>query len=269
MKLNSRSGLALFPFLWMISPAIAISQANPASPASPREAVGDLVARLSPKQKQQFDDAGKSFSAQHYADALAIFKELLSELPGDAILSKFASEAALNVGDTSFALSTLKPLAQADPEDWQAAGLLTRACAESGDLPCRDAGMEHMLDLHRRAITPPGMQQYIVERVKVAGNALLILVSLEPWGRYKVYAYGQVLDGHKEHPEEAAKGIRSFSMDGYSEIELNNNGQRTQTHFTIKFLVGQPSYDKVREEFVKFASRKATAPGGPANSVVP
>src|SRR5207244_12939389 len=85
-------------------------------------------------------------------------------------------------------------LAQADPDDWQAAALLTRACAESGDMSCRDSGMVHMLDLHRRGITPPNMQQYVVERVKTGENILLIRMSLEPWGRYKVYALGQLFN---------------------------------------------------------------------------
>jgi hypothetical protein len=289
MRLKSRTVVALFAVLSMISPAVAFAQANPASPVSPRESIGDLVTRLSPQQKQQFDEAGKSFSGQHYADALAIYKRLLNELPGDAVLSKFASEAALYAGDTSFALSTLKPLAQADPDDWQAAALLTRACAESADISCRDSGMAHMLDLHRRGITPPRMQRYIVERVKVGENILLIWMSLEPWGPYKVYALGQVFDGEgkiflratvessdfdqpifaKQHPEEASKGMRSFSLDGYRETGLNSNGQRTQTHSTYKFFVGQPSYETVREEFVKIASGKAMPQSGRTNLVVP
>lgn len=277
MTLTSRSTLILFAILLMISPALVLAQANPAAPAPARESMQDLAVKLSPQQKQEFVDARKAFGGECYGDALPIFKQLLSQLPGDAVLSKFAGEAALNVGDTSFALTTLKPLAQSDPDDWQVAALLTRACAESGDMPCRDSGMAHMLDLHSRGITPPRLQQYIVERVKVGGNSLLIRVSVEPWGSYKVYAFGQVLDNDgkkishvtvesadfdqpifaKDHPEEAAKGVRSFSMDGYSEIGVNSNGQRTQTHSTIKFFVGQPSYDTIREGFVNFASGKA------------
>jgi hypothetical protein len=289
MRLKSRTAVVLFVVLSIISPAIAFAQANPESPVSQRESTRDLVTRLSPQQKQQFDDAGKSFSKQHYADALAIYKQLLNELQGDAVLSKFASEAALNSGDASFALYTLEPLAKADPDDWQAASLLTRACAESGDTSCRDSGFAHMLDLHRRGITPPGMQQYIVERVKAGGNILLIRVSLEPWGYYKVYALGQVFDGEgkvflratlesndadqalfaKGHPEEASKGNRSFSLDSYLDTGINNNGQRTQTHYTYKFFVGQPSYETIREEFVKIATGKGTPISNRTNLVVP
>jgi hypothetical protein len=289
MMLQSRTALALFAVLLIISAAGAFAQANPASPVSQRESTQDLVTRLSAQQKQQFEDAGKSLSGQHYADALVIYKRLLTELPGDAVLSKFASEAALNSGDASFALNIVKPLAQADPDDWQAAALLTRACAESGDTSCRDSGIAHMLDLHRRGITPPAMRQYTVERVKAGVNILLIRMSLEPWGYYKVYALGQVLDGEgkiflratlesndveqaefaQKHPEEASKGIRKFSLDSYLETGLNSQGQRTQTHYTYKFFIGQPSYEIVREEFVKIAAGKATPLSSRTNLVVP
>ena len=106
--------------------------------ATPPETVNDLVSRLNPDQKVLWDHASKAFDAKQYADALASFKPLLGQLPGDAIVSKFAGEAAVNTGDYAFALTTLKPLAEKDPNDWQAIPLLARACAESGDTACRD-----------------------------------------------------------------------------------------------------------------------------------
>lgn len=288
MRLKSRATEALLAFLSIISPAIAFEQANPAPPVQ-RESIQELLTRLTPQQKQQFDDAGKSHNGNQFADEFTIYKRLLAELPGDAILSKFASEAALNSGDQSFALNTLKPLAQADPDDWQAAALLTRACAESGDTSCRDSGMAHMLDLHRRGITPPNMQQYIVERVKTGENILLIRMSLEPWGRYRVYALGQLMNSQgrmlwrvtlesndtdqplfaKEHPEEASKGVRRFSLDGYSQTEVNSNGQGAWSHSTYRFFDGEPSYDTVRDEFVKIATGKSASLSNRANIVVP
>lgn len=288
MRLKSRATEALLAFLSIISPAIAFEQANPAPPVQ-RESIQELLTRLTPQQKQQFDDAGKSHNRNQFAEEFTIYKRLLAELPGDAILSKFASEAALNSGDQSFALNTLKPLAQADPDDWQAAALLTRACAESGDTSCRDSGMAHMLDLHRRGITPPNMQQYIVERVKTGENILLIRMSLEPWGRYRVYALGQLMNSQgrmlwrvtlesndtdqplfaKEHPEEASKGVRRFSLDGYSQTEVNSNGQGAWSHSTYRFFDGEPSYDTVRDEFVKIATGKSASLSNRANIVVP
>jgi hypothetical protein len=268
---------------------LGFAQVNPAAPASHVESTQDLLARMSLQQKQQFDDAAKASSAQRYADALAIYKQLLTELPGDAVLSKFASENAINAGNPSFALNTLRPIAQADPDDWQAAALLTRACAEVGDVTCRDAGIAHMLDLHSRGVTPPRMQQYVVERVKTGENILQISTSLVPWGNYKVYAVGKVSDPQgklvlqatiesadfdqpgfaKENPEEAAKGTRKFSLDAYKETGLNSGGQRTQSHFTYKFFVGQPSYETVRDEFIKIATGKSTPISSRTGLIVP
>ncbi|MBV9303068.1 MAG: tetratricopeptide repeat protein [Acidobacteriaceae bacterium] len=264
---------------------IGFAQAPAASQA---ESVQDLVNRLTPEQKQQFDQATKAFNAQRYADALAVYKQMLSQLQGDPVISKFASEAALNTGDTNYPMTILKPLVTANPDDWQAVALLTRACAESGDKTCRDSGMAHMIDLYPRGVTPRGMLHYILERIKVGEDTLVIRTSLEPWGNYKVYDLGQVSkDGKiflritlesgdfdqiqfaKEHPKEASEGIRSFSLDAYRETGLNSNGQRTQTHYTYKFFVGRPPYDTVRDEFIEIANGKARPLSSRTNLVVP
>jgi hypothetical protein len=267
---------------------VGSAQTNPTVPAQRQQAEGPL-ARLTLQQKQQFDEASKAFGAQRYADALAIFKRLLTELPGNALLSKFACEAALNTDETGFALDTVRPVAQANPDDWQAAALLARACAEADDKPCRTSQMAHIADLQSRGLTPPGMQAYLVERVKVGENILLIRMSLVPWGIYKVWALGQLMNAEgkiffratvessdadqvffaKTNPEDAAKGIRQFSLDGYLETGTNSNGQRTQTHYTYKFFVGQPSYDTVREEFVNIAAGKTKPRSARTNLIVP
>jgi hypothetical protein len=281
--------ISVSPIQSIVMSSNAFAQVKPASPTSPMESTQELVARLTPQQKQQFDESATAFKAQHYSDALAIYKSLLEQLPGDAVLSKFVGECALNTGDTNLATKTVKPLAQADPNDWQAAALLARACAESGDTPCRDAEMAHMLDLYRKGVTPQGMQQYELERIKVAGKTLVLRTSLEPWGYYKVYDLGQVSDDDgkiflritlesndadqalfaKENPKEAAQGLRRFSLDAYRETGLNSSGQRTQTHYTYKFFVGQPSYKTVREEFVKIVSGESNPVSSRPNLVVP
>jgi len=267
----------------LLAPSLAISvcQAGQSSAPSsaaqeqpgkpPADPISELVQRLSPPQKMQFSNAVQAFREQRYPEALAIFKQLLSQVPGDATLSKFATETALNSGDAAFALKTIRPLAEVRPDDFQAANLLTRACAESGDTSCRDAAMARMADLHRRGLTPPAMKDYVVERTKVGHNTLVIYNSFEPWGPYKVYNYGQVTDSQgklflslsiessdgdqmlfaQQHPEEAATGLREFTLDAYRETGLNSQNQRTQTHYTFEFLIGQPSYDKVRGEFIK------------------
>ncbi len=231
----------------------------------------------------------KAFGAQNYSDALATFKQMLTQVQGDPVIAKFAGEAALNTGDAPFALTVLKPVATSDPADWQAGALLTRTCAELGDTTCRDSGMAHMLDLHRQGITPRRMQQYILEHLKVGENTLTIRTSLEPWGYYKVYDLGQVsgndgsiflritlesadadqIDFAQKYPKEASEGLRRFSLDAYRETGLNANGQRTQTHYTYKFFVGQPGYQMVRDEFIKIATGRAIAMSSRTNLTVP
>jgi|ERR1700678_195486 hypothetical protein len=289
--MQRRPGIAktLLAALAMVLPAVAWAQANPAPAAVPRESIQEFVEKLTPPQKQQFDDASKAYREQRYADSLAIYREMLKDIPGDAVLLKFASQSAVNSGDNSYALSVLKPIAQADPDDWQAAAMLTRACAQTGDNACRDAGIAHMAELHSRGITPPAMREYVVESVKAGANTLTINTSLVPWGYYKIYAYGKVTDGDgklflsmslesndldqpifaREHPDEAAKGIRQFSLDAYRETGLNSDGKRTQTHFTYKFFDGQPSYGTIREEFLKIVNGQSNPVSSRSGLVVP
>jgi hypothetical protein len=250
------------------------------------ETIQDFLARLTPQQKVQFDDGMRAFGAKDYAAALANYKLLLNQLPSDSFLSKCASEAALNVGETSFAVRTLKPVAETNQRDWQAAALLTRACAESGDVPCRNDGISHMLDLHKGGFVP--IQQFIIEDVKVAENHMKIWFSLIPWGPYRVYVFGQVLDaGGKifmrvtlesgdadQKPEirdsqQTSERLRRFSLDAYRDTGLNSDGKMTQTHYTYKFFNGQPSYDSVRSEFIDIVSGKSTAVSSRTNLVVP
>ena len=253
------------------------------------ESIQELASGLTPEQKQQFDTANQAFNSRRYADALPIYKQLLQLLPGEAVVSKLAAEAALNTGDNAYSMITLRPVASANPNDWQAAALLTRACAQAGDKACRDESMAHMLDLHARGITPGNMNRYIAERLAVGENSMLLFVSLEPWGAYKVYDLGQVFDNNgkiflritiesgdadqplfaKEHPVEAASGMRRFSLDAYRETGLNNSGQRTQTHYTYGFFQGQPPYETVRTEFIAVAMGKRQAISSRSNLVVP
>jgi tetratricopeptide (TPR) repeat protein len=249
----------------------------------------EFVARITPSQKERFETAAKTFSSHQYSDALSLFKSLLEELPSEPLISKFAAEAALQSGDTDFALHQLKPIVQANPDDWQALSLLTRAYAESGDKVNRDKAMSQMLDMHKRGLTPSGLKQYTLERLKVGDNSLIIHTSLEPWGPYKVYDYGQVADPTgdiflrislesgdgdqtlfaKDHPKDFSEGKREFSLDAYRETGQNSNNQRTQTHYTYKFFNGQPSYDIVREAFIQIATGKVSAITSRSNLIVP
>jgi len=252
---------------WIIAAALCCAIAQPAQIESSQ----DLVGRLTPQQKQQFDLASQAFDSQHYAGGLSAFKALLQELPGDPVLSKFAAESALNSGNATFAVDTLQPVAQTNPDDWQATALLARGYAATGDKKARDVAMAHMLELRQKGVTPPNMQAYILERIKIGDSTLVIRPSLVPWGPYKVYVLGQFMNAQgqiflrmtlespdsdqnlfvQQHPKEAAAGLRFFSIDGYQQT-----GSNTQTHMTFGFYTGEPSYDTVREKFLAIAEKK-------------
>jgi len=147
--------LAVLLAIASVVPRICIAQTSQAPAATHRESTQEFIARLNLQQKLQFDDAATAYKEKRFGDAVAIYKRMLNDFPGDPILLKFASEDSIQAGDPGFAVNSLKPLVQADPDDWQAAALLTRSCAELGDKPCRDAGIAHMLDLRSRGLTPP------------------------------------------------------------------------------------------------------------------
>jgi hypothetical protein len=272
----------------LLSPSQLCAQTEPVTPAAHMETALELAGRITPSQQIQLGAATTAFSSHQYADALVSFKSLLKDLPAEPLLAKFASDSALQLGDADFAVAQLKPVVAANPDDWQALAMLTRAYAQSGDRINRDAGIARMLVLHKRGVTPPALKDYVVEWIKAGDNALLIRTSLEPWGYYKTYDFGEVFDNKgalflsisiessdleqplfaKNHPKEASEGMREFSLDAYRETGLNAAGQRTQTHYTFGFFTGQPTYDTVREEFVKIANGQVKPVSSTSNLVV-
>ena len=52
--------------------------------------------------------------------------------------------------------------------------------------------MAHMMELRQKGLTPVGLRDYVVERVKVGDKMVILRSSLTPWGGYHVYALGQV-----------------------------------------------------------------------------
>jgi tetratricopeptide (TPR) repeat protein len=243
------------------------------------ESRDELLSKLNGDQRAQFDNAAKAFGEQRYGDALKGFKALLEALPDDAVLSKFAGEAALDNGDNEYALKTMKPIATANPDDWQAAALLTRAYAQSGDAKGRDAGIAQMMELKQKGLIPERVRDYAVEQLKLGDRTFIIRTSVTPWGRFHVYAVGELMDASgkrifrvalesddidqtmfaQKHPDEAAKGVRIFSLDGYQESAPNGQGQTTSTHSTYKFFQGQPTYAETREEFLKIVGGRTDA----------
>jgi tetratricopeptide (TPR) repeat protein len=269
----------------LISPIQSVCQASARTEARV-ETAKDLDARLTASQRQQFEAAKKARQAGRNQEALAGFKILLQEVPGDSLLEKYAGDAAIEVGDSAYAADLLRPVVQTNFEDWQAVSMLARAAAESGDKQTRDAAMVNMTMLRQHGLNLP---QYVLERIATGQNVMTIACFLIPAAPYKASYVGRVADAKgliflrvalessdtdqllfaKEHPKEAAAGLRQFTLDAYQETGLNSAGQRTQSHFTYKFFTGQPPYDAVREEFLNVANGKTKPISSRTGLIVP
>lgn len=245
----------------------------------------DSAAALTPEQSEKLKIGVQAFRADRYADALPIFRELLPQLasgtPTATQVAKYAAEAAVNLNDAAFALRLLKPIEDADPNDWQTAAILAHVYAETGQKEARDAELTKLIDLHRRAVSPQigRLQQILLERIPVSNGSIRVWYSLEPWGNFKTYIYCRIYDQsgrqisrvtlessdfdqplfEKERPDLAARGERRFSLDGYSEPVQSPDGGTKQTHSTYGFFDGQPSYDTVRERVVAIAEGQVKA----------
>jgi hypothetical protein len=292
-RICTTAGAALLAFCsWAVA-----QESSPAAPTKGQPTAGQQVAgggSLSAEEKTQINLAGQNFSVRKFAEALVIYKPLATAHPSDLTISKLAAESAINVGEKMYALGLLTPIETASANDWQAAALLARIYAESGDKQHRDAEMTHMQDLYNRGIIPASLRQYLLETIQIDGQKTMwIWHSLTPWGTQKVYDYARVFDSSgqvvyrmelesmdidqstfaKTNPTEAAAGVRMFSFDSYSPGAANANGTLTSTHATIDMFVGQPTYDAVRKAFIGIASgkyeRQATSIFNPQGSSRP
>jgi hypothetical protein len=229
------------------------------------------------QQKAQFEMAQQDAAAAHWSDALAKLKPLHDLLPDDVDLTRFTAEAAINSGDTAYAIAQLQPIAAAKPGSWQELMLMARAYAQAHEAASRDAALSTLSELYdsRRHPKLNSVQVFLIERIALPDGSVDLYYSLEPWSRYKIYEMARVFNASgqqvrritlesndfdqptwaQQHPALAAQGMRMFSMDGYTE-QYTADGSHTQTHATYRFFDGRPGYDTVRDEMVAIASGK-------------
>ncbi len=261
-----------FSLLLLALTLAASAQTTPASqPPSPNQA--------------QFREAVQAFQAKHFDLALADFKQLIAADPANHVYKKFAAESALNLGDAAFVFTTLLPLEQSDPSDWQARALLARAYAQTPAEPGhRQKRDEEVAAITRLHLQDPNSQlgklrDFLLETVTQGDKTIQFYPALTPWGPYHVHLIARTFDPSgqpglrmtlesgdgdqplfaQQHPTETAAGQRSFSLDGYAPDQKSPDGQTIQTHYTFAFFTGQPSYDEVRQKVLDIATGKLKA----------
>jgi len=234
---------------------------------------GDSLADLSPENRALFDSVRDAAQQGRDADVLADGRKLLSALKPDSPLANFVTQltagAAIETGETTYALTLLKPYADAHPKDWHAAALLTRAYAESGEKALRDQQIAHLLELHKQTADPDFAKLHIfpIQRVKLRSGYAVFLYPFEPLKPYNTYLAALIyteegkgnyrIELESEDVDQAffkpkKPGERRFSIDSYRKNETNEKLPESQA--LHGFVDGVFDYDRMRDLMVKTAN---------------
>ncbi len=250
------------------------------------------LASLTPEQKTLFDDANKSFSAGDFAGALPKLRRLHEQVPENDVVAKFTAEAAINTGESALAASLLDPVLRANPDDPQGLGIEAHLYGQQHDITRRDAVMDRLQKLHDSGKPVPAVA--IIERNTLPdGVTVRIDDYLEPQSRFHIVLMANFYDAsgqrtrrvalesddvdqvrfRQDHPDQAAAGVRIYSMDSYGETR-NAQGEVTgQTHATLCpvpgcFMTGRPGYELFRSTVLESKApplSTTTVPAKPSN----
>lgn len=236
----------------------------------------DPLDDLSPEDRALFDTLRQAAQQGNDAVVVANGKKLLPVLkPGTrlaAFVTQVTAQSALETGDTAYALSIVKPLAEAYPADWQIAALLTRLYAESGDKTLRDQQIAHLIKMHKQTQDPDFAKLHIfpIQKVKLNSGYAVFLYPFEPLKPYNTYLIAAIytsegkedyhLDIESDDVDQAffkgKPGERRFSIDSYHANKDNPNGPEDQALHS--FIDGAFDYDAMRDQLVKVANGDQT-----------
>jgi hypothetical protein len=233
----------------------------------------DPLADLGPENRALFDAVRDAAQQGRDADVLADGRKLLSALKPDSPLASFVTQliagAAIETGETSYALTLIKPFAEAHAKDWRAAALLARAYAESGEKTLRDQQIAHLLDLHKQTSGPDfaKLHTFPIQKVKLHSGYAVFLYPFEPLKPYNTYLAALIytsddkadyrIELGSEDADQAffkpkKPGERRFSIDSYRKNETNEKWPESQALYG--FVDGVFDYDRMRDLMVKAAN---------------
>lgn len=282
-----RSKCALLTILFLGTCCMGVAQTSvpvapepkAAVPASAAAAVDQLLVGSQELQKGQFDDAEKFFA------------DFLSKNPE-------RMDAKLNLGYAEFGLKkyddaekTYKEIIDKFPAAWPAQKFLSEVYAAEGKWEDFDAVRKHLHDVKEKNeagtyvlgndeidLLYAGDERYIVhEFYPLSGGSHIryLFLHLDKQGKadYWITCESDDVDQisfAKMHPDLAAQGKRSFSLDTHSAPVTQPNGMITRSQGLIKFYWdGEPTYETVRADVLgslqhKVAPMAATTVNGAA-----
>jgi hypothetical protein len=233
----------------------------------------DSIAELPPEQHALFDALREAVQQGHDTDVLADGKKLLLGLQANTSLADFVTQltagAAVETGDTDYALTLMKPFVDAHPKDWHAAALLVRIYAESGEKALRDQQIAHLLDLHKQTSDSDFAKLHIfpIQKIRLHSGYTVFLYPFEPLKPYNTYLVAMIYtsDGKSDYRLELGsedadqaffkpkkRGERRFSIDSYRKNEKNANWPESQA--LHGFIDGVFDYDTMRDRMVMVAN---------------
>jgi tetratricopeptide (TPR) repeat protein len=217
-----------------------------------------------------------------YAGAKTFFTNFLAGSPNDLDARLFLGAANLSLKDYPSAIQDFRAVIAAKPTDWAAHQDLVLADALTlnwFDFDKERALLQAARDTNAPGIDKPGSD--LIDKLQVGSKTYQVLSFYNLTGhfhaRYVIVHFGEEnkptdyiecesddVDQaffKEKHPDLAAAGKRSFSLDFYSN---EGNGQMQAL---IKFYPdGEPTYETVRADALKTLQARAAAPPAPPAS---
>lgn len=206
-----------------------------------------------------FDRANERFEAGDYADALALFEELLEAEPEATGALYNGGLCAYLLGKYGKASELWLRLKALEPGDWQVRAKLVQAWQALDAKERRDAERKELYDL-RATLDDPELRDrefFCRDQFRAAGHRVVAFEHFELVGPRAIRYYFAVTD-----PEGRQFHISLGSYDTMNRIvkeaygedaprRFHLDGYYDDGHATFMMYVGEPGYDEVREQVVE------------------
>jgi tetratricopeptide (TPR) repeat protein len=230
----------------------------PAAPQNPGDPVQDKV-KL----------AGDALQRNDFATTLTLSREVIASAPDNILALNLAGNAALRLYNFSDAIQYFRRALALQPDETHNVAGLMGAYSLAGMATEAAAEREHIRQLKTKNQLPSNFS-FLADKFEVDGKDVLAVEFFpDPGGKYhyrylfnvfnkegkQVYRIALESDDmdqelfRKEHPEEAKSGGRAYTLDGYG----------PDSHATIKFYAGEPSYTTARDDSKRFLEGKLHA----------
>jgi hypothetical protein len=270
----------VFGFIFFLTATWCLTAQQSVTPTDEAHAQtsSDPLAELSLKDRALFGALREAAQKGNGAGVLENGRKLLPALktgtPLTDLVTNLTANAATEAGETSYALSLIKPLAEAHPQDWRSAALLVRLYAESGEKDLRDKQITQLIAMHKQTSDEYFAKLHIfpIQKVKMRSGYVVFLYPFEPLGSHNSYLIAMVYtnegkenfrielesDALDQASFKAKKpGERRFSVDTFRKNEKNPDWPESQS--LHGFIDGVFNYDVMREQMLKVTNETGSS----------